>query len=99
MNGNRWFHIFGVKNVQYFLESNIDIFGYFLDRLRVVPRLILFGYMWIVSDMLIWAKGLETMTTQQATLVGTMVGFGTPLFAFYINASTMLNKKGDVSKK
>ena len=85
--------IFDTERVKRFIEANIDIVGYFFDRLRVFPRLVLAGYMWLVWDMLTWAKTLETMSTQQASLLATVVGFGTPLFAFYANASAMLSKK------
>jgi len=81
---------FNVENVEYLVKVNIDLIGYFFDRLRIVPRVVIFGYMWLVYDTITWAKGLPDISTQQAGVVAAVVGFAAPLFAFYVNASTML---------
>lgn len=55
-----------------------------INRLRIIPRLIVLGYgalMWVVVQ---WFMALPDPNTQQAALITTLVGISVPVFGFYM---------------
>lgn len=56
-----------------------------IDAYRVVPRLILLGFGYLVWYVVQWFTGLDEPTTQQAAFVSAVVGITAPVTAFYFN--------------
>lgn len=57
-----------------------------IDAYRVVPRLILVGYAWLVAFTLIWYTELEDPTTQQTSFAGTIGGGILAVIGLYVNS-------------
>lgn len=56
----------------------------FINDLRILPRVIVIGYMWVFWDTSQWFMGLEDPTGTQAAFVSTIVGAGAGFFGLYI---------------
>ena len=54
-----------------------------LSKWRLFPRAFFAVYMIVFLHIINWAMGLEAMTTQQVTLVGSIVGLATAIFGIY----------------
>jgi hypothetical protein len=54
-----------------------------IDAYRVVPRLLLLGYGYLVWHVTTWFMSLPEPTTQQAALVTAVVGITAPIAGFY----------------
>lgn len=54
-----------------------------LDAYRIVPRVLLLGFGYLVWSVVEWFMGLENPTTQQAAFVSAVVGITAPITAFY----------------
>ena len=64
-----------------------------LNRLRIIPRLIVAGYgvaTWIVLK---WFMGLDDPGTQQAALVTTVCALAPAIFGFYMQGGVTGQKK------
>ena len=64
-----------------------------LNKLRVVPRILVFGYGWLMAAVSVWFMGLENPTATQAAFVSTMVGVAAAFFNFYVNTGGHKNVK------
>ena len=64
-----------------------------INNFRVVPRLLVAGYGWLMYDVAMWFMSLEDPTNPQSLFVSTMVGGSAAVFGLYTNSG---NKgKGD----
>ncbi len=61
-----------------------EVSGNCLNRLRVVPRVIVAGYGWIIYDVVQWFMALPDPNTQQASLISVLIGVSVPVFGFYM---------------
>jgi hypothetical protein len=66
-----------------------------IDAYRVVPRLILCGYGYMVWDMWRWVQSLSDLTTQQAAYVTSITGLAVPLTGWYMGSGRKWSTKGD----
>ena len=57
-----------------------------LDRWRVVPRVLVFGYGWLMWDVSQWFMGLAEPNGAQSAFVSTLAAAGTGVFGFYVNS-------------
>ena len=55
-----------------------------LNRLRIIPRVIVAGYGWMCWIVVQWFMVLPSPDTQQAALVTTVVGAAGMIFGFYM---------------
>jgi hypothetical protein len=58
-----------------------------IDTLRVVPRIIVALYGYMLWESSIWFMGLENPTATQAAFISTLVGIGAAIFNFYVSAT------------
>lgn len=56
-----------------------------LDAYRVVPRILLLGFGYLVWYVVQWYTGLTEPSTQQTAFVSAVVGVTAPITAFYFN--------------
>ncbi len=52
----------------------------------MIPRLIVFGYGWIMWDVSQWFMALPEPNGPQSAFVSTMAAAGTGVFGFYVNS-------------
>lgn len=64
-----------------------------INNLRIVPRLCVFAYMWMMYDIVVWYTGLIEPTTQQTTFVSVLVGLASAIFGLYVNSGSVKNDK------
>lgn len=57
-----------------------------IDNFRVVPRLMVAGYGWLMYDVAVWFMALEDPTNPQSLFVSTMVGASAAVFGLYTNS-------------
>jgi len=57
-----------------------------LNALRVIPRLLILGYSWLVYEVSFWFMALIAPTNTQAAFVSTLVGVSAALFGLYANS-------------
>ena len=65
-----------------------------LNRLRIIPRVLVAGYGWLVWIVVNWFMGLTDPGTQQAALVTTVVGAAGMFFGFYMQGGVTGQKSG-----
>lgn len=65
-----------------------------IDAYRVIPRLLLIGFGYLVWHVVEWFTGLEVPTTQQAAFVSAVVGIAAPISAFYFQTGRKWGDKG-----
>ena len=51
--------------------------------MRIIPRLVVFGYLWLAWDTHVWYKGLEIPITTQQMYAMAIVGIAPLVFGFY----------------
>lgn len=59
-----------------------------LNRLRIIPRIIIGSYGYLVWMMVRWFMLLPEPTTMQVTLVTTICAMAPVVFGFYMNGGT-----------
>jgi len=64
-----------------------------INRLRIVPRIIVGGYGYLIWDVVQWFMALPEPTTQQAALITTLTGVSVAVFGFYMQGG-VTNKGG-----
>jgi nitrate reductase NapE component len=64
-----------------------------LNRLRIIPRMIIGCYGYLVWMMVNWFMTLPEPTTMQVTLVTTICAMAPVVFGFYMNGGTTNSKK------
>ena len=64
-----------------------------LNRLRIIPRVLVAGYGWLIWEIVSWFMTLDVPNTQQAALVTTVVGAAGIVFGFYMQGG--ITNKGD----
>ena len=57
-----------------------------LNNYRVVPRLLVLGYAWLMYDVSYWFMVLQDPTGTQAAFVSTLVGVSAAVFGLYTNS-------------
>lgn len=67
-----------------------------LNRLRVIPRLFLSVYMYLLITVCQWFMSLQAPTMEQASFVSVIVGAGAAWFGLYTNTGKVdVNDKSD----
>lgn len=64
--------------------------GFFLKRLRVVPRAFLLLYSWLLHYMVFWVMVQDNITAAQAILTSVIITMATPLTKFYVDTGDNL---------
>ena len=64
-----------------------------LNRLRIIPRVIVAGYGYLIWLVVHWFMALPDPGTQQAALVTTVVGAAGPIFGFYMQGGITAGAK------
>ena len=57
-----------------------------INSLRVVPRLIMLGYAFLVYHVVDWALLQTTITNQHATVIASVIGIASFLVPAYFNS-------------
>jgi hypothetical protein len=57
-----------------------------LTDLRLIPRLMVLGYGWMMYEVTMWFMDLDSPATQQAALVTTVFGASAAIFGLYTNS-------------
>lgn len=57
-----------------------------LDVYRILPRVLVAGYTYLLWDVIQWYMALPEPTTQHAALVTTVVGAAAGFFGLYVNS-------------
>ncbi len=57
-----------------------------IDRFRLIPRLMVAGYGWLMWDVSQWFMHLPEPSGTQAAFVSTLVGAGAAVFGLYVNS-------------
>ena len=65
---------------------NTERFADLLDRLRVIPRILAFGYGWMMWEVAQWFMSLPDPNSPQAAFVSTIAGAAAGVFGFYVNS-------------
>ncbi len=65
-----------------------------INRLRVVPRIIVGGYGYLIWDVVQWFMALPEPTTQQAALITTLTGVSVAVFGFYMQGGITKSGSG-----
>jgi hypothetical protein len=55
----------------------------YIDAYRIVPRILLFSYGYLVWYVVNWYMGIQTPTTEQTFLVTTIAGLSTAVIGLY----------------
>ena len=55
-----------------------------LDKLRIIPRLVMFAYCWAFYSSVNWFMSLPTPSNSQAMFISTIVGAGAAFFGLYV---------------
>lgn len=64
----------------------MDSFAESLNKLRVVPRLLIGLYGYMFYEVAMWFMALPEPTNAQAAFVSTIVGAGAAWFGLYVNS-------------
>jgi len=56
-----------------------------INHFRLVPRLLMVGYGWLLWQVSLWFMALPEPTAAQAAFVSTVAGVSTGFFGFYVN--------------
>lgn len=66
----------------------MDVLRYaeIIDAFRVVPRLLLAGYGYLVWHVSAWFMALPDPNTQHTFFVSTVIGIAAPITAFYLSS-------------
>ena len=65
----------------------------FIDRLRLIPRLLMVCYGYVFWATTQWFMALPDPTGPQAAFVSTVVGAGAAWFGLYVGGSASTSKK------
>lgn len=57
-----------------------------IDKLRLVPRLLVGGYAWLMVNISNWFMSLPDPTGSQSAFVSVMVGASAAVFGLYVNS-------------
>jgi len=63
-----------------------------LDTYRILPRVFVGGFGYLMYMVTVWYMGLDAPSTQQAALLTTIYGAATGFFGFYISTGTKWDK-------
>lgn len=63
-----------------------------LDAYRIVPRLLLLGFAYLLWYVVSWYTTLTDPTTQQTAFVSAVVGITAPITAFYFQTGRKWGK-------
>ena len=56
------------------------------NEFRVIPRLLILGYSWLLYEVSFWFMALIAPTNTQAAFVSTLVGASAAIFGLYANS-------------
>lgn len=59
-----------------------------IDNYRVVPRMLVVGYSWLMVEVTYWFMSLDDPTNPQSMFVSTMVGASAAIFGLYTNSGS-----------
>ncbi|MEW8064174.1 MAG: hypothetical protein AB2797_13745 [Candidatus Thiodiazotropha sp.] len=59
-----------------------------LNDLRIMPRMVVFGYAWMMWDVSQWFMKLPAPLGSQAAFIATMIGAASVVFGFYVNSGS-----------
>ena len=79
-----------VKNVWYFLKCEIP---QFMSNWRLIPRVFISTYIYLLYKVVIWYMNLEGPTMEQSGLVSIVVGAGAAWFGLYTGSRAKSDKK------
>ena len=57
-----------------------------INCFRIVPRLLVAGYGWLMWDVSQWFMSLDAPSGTQAAFVSTLVGASAAVFGLYVNS-------------
>ena len=57
-----------------------------LNNYRIIPRILILGYSWLLYDVSMWFMTLDDPTGTQAAFVSTMIGASAAVFGLYTNS-------------
>jgi hypothetical protein len=57
-----------------------------LADLRIIPRIMVILYGWVIYDSYLWFKALEAPTTQQTSFITLLWGAAAAWFGLYVNS-------------
>jgi len=57
-----------------------------LNKYRVVPRILILGYSWLLYEVSFWFMALALPTSTQAAFVSTVVGISAAVFGLYTSS-------------
>ena len=66
-----------------------------VNEWRVVPRLLVAGYGWLMWDVAQWYMGLPAPSAPQAAFVSTMTGAAAAVFGLYCNSGGSVHAGND----
>ena len=73
--------------------NRADASANFIDRLRLIPRLLMICYGYVFWETTQWFMSLPEPTGPQAAFVSTVVGAGAAWFGLYVGGSASTSKK------
>lgn len=76
-------------NWKYYLMSVAEV----VDAFRMIPRVMVAGYAWLVWVVVDWFMHLPNPTSQHAFLVSTIVGGAAAVFGLYVNSGVSWSRK------
>lgn len=56
----------------------------YIDRWRIVPRAMIFTYLWLLVEVSIWFMGLPIPNASQAGFASAVLGVGMGWFGLYL---------------
>ena len=77
-----------LKASQHKWVQSCTMVGECLNKLRIIPRIIIGAYGYLVWMMVNWFMLLPAATTMQVTLVTTICAMAPVVFGFYMNGGT-----------
>jgi len=74
------------------MEDKWKLWAKRVNEWRIIPRLLIGGYGFLVWEVSFWAMGLPEMSGPQSAFVGTIYGSAAGFFAFYCNTGSTSKK-------
>lgn len=58
------------------------------DNWRIVPRILVAGYGWLIYEVSMWFMSLPEPSSTQAAFISTLVGASAAVFGLYVNSGS-----------
>lgn len=99
-SGNNLYDYYSDMVYSYRIEKIIDLVGYIVDKMRLVPLLFVIHFTVTLVILLFWAFGLgDALTTAQATFISVFAGNASMVLGFYITSDSKNKEFEDQYKK